>query len=52
MISQGVAMVLMNAPESMGSDRGEYMLLTRNGEFPLSGTKEEIANAIWNAVIQ
>jgi phosphopantothenoylcysteine decarboxylase/phosphopantothenate--cysteine ligase len=51
MISQGVAMVLMNAPESMGSDRGEYILMTRNGEFPLNGTKEEIANAIWNVVI-
>jgi len=51
MISQGIAMVLMNAPESMGSDHGEYMLMTKNGEFPLNGTKEEIANAIWNAVI-
>jgi hypothetical protein len=51
MISQGIAMVLMNAPESMGSDHGEYMLMTQNGEFPLNGTKEEIANAIWNAVI-
>jgi hypothetical protein len=35
----------------MGSDHGEYMLMTQNGEFPLNGTKEEIANAIWNAVI-
>jgi phosphopantothenoylcysteine decarboxylase/phosphopantothenate--cysteine ligase len=52
MINQGVAMVLMNPPESMGSDRGEYILMTRNGEFQLNGTKEEIACAIWNAVIQ
>jgi phosphopantothenoylcysteine decarboxylase/phosphopantothenate--cysteine ligase len=52
MIVQGIAMVLINSPESMGSDRGEYMLLTRNGELLLNGTKEEIANAIWNAVIQ
>jgi phosphopantothenoylcysteine decarboxylase/phosphopantothenate--cysteine ligase len=52
MINQGIAMVLMNTPESMGGARGEYMLLTRNGELPLNGTKEEIANAIWNAVIQ
>jgi hypothetical protein len=44
-------MVLMNTPESMGSTRGEYMLLTRNGELPLSGSKDEIANAIWNAVL-
>jgi len=52
MIAQGVEMVLMNPIESMGSARGEYRLLTRNGEIPLKGTKEEIANAIWNAVIQ
>jgi phosphopantothenoylcysteine decarboxylase/phosphopantothenate--cysteine ligase len=52
MIAQGITMVLTNPPESMGSNCGEYMLLTRNGELPLSGTKEEIANAIWNAVIQ
>jgi phosphopantothenoylcysteine decarboxylase/phosphopantothenate--cysteine ligase len=51
MINQGIAMVLMNAPESMGRDLGEYVLMTRDGEFPLNGTKEEIANAIWNAVI-
>jgi len=50
MISQGIAMVLMNTPESMGSDHGGYKLMTQNGEFPLNGTKEEIANAIWNAV--
>ena len=52
MITQGIAMVLMNSMESMGGARGEYMLLTRNGELPLNGTKEEIADAIWNAVIQ
>jgi phosphopantothenoylcysteine decarboxylase/phosphopantothenate--cysteine ligase len=52
MLDQGVAMVLMNSPETMGSSRGEYMLLTRNGELPLKGTKEEIAYGIWNAVIQ
>jgi phosphopantothenoylcysteine decarboxylase/phosphopantothenate--cysteine ligase len=52
MLDHGVAMVLMNAPETMGSSRGEYLLLTQNGESPLIGTKEEIASAIWNAVIE
>lgn len=52
MIAQGISMVLVNTPESMGSSHGEYILLTRAGETPLSGTKDEIANAIWNAVIQ
>jgi len=52
MIAQGVAMVLMNTPDSMGSDHGEYMLLTRTGELPLNGTKDDIAIAILNTVIQ
>jgi phosphopantothenoylcysteine decarboxylase/phosphopantothenate--cysteine ligase len=52
MLAQGIAVVLINTPESMGSIHGEYTLLTRNRELPLSGTKDEIAQAIWNAVIQ
>ena len=51
MIAQGIEMVLMNEPESMGSNRGEYMLLTSNAEIPLKGTKEEVASTIWDAVI-
>jgi phosphopantothenoylcysteine decarboxylase/phosphopantothenate--cysteine ligase len=52
MVAQGISMVLMNTPENMGSSHGEYILLTRTGKIPLSGTKDEIAHAIWNAVIQ
>jgi phosphopantothenoylcysteine decarboxylase/phosphopantothenate--cysteine ligase len=52
MIAQGVAMVLMNTPESMGSSHGEYVLLTKSEKRPLSGTKDEISAAIWKAVIQ
>jgi phosphopantothenoylcysteine decarboxylase/phosphopantothenate--cysteine ligase len=52
MLAQGIAVVLINTPESMGSIHGKYILLTRNRELPLSGTKDEIAQAIWNAVIQ
>jgi phosphopantothenoylcysteine decarboxylase/phosphopantothenate--cysteine ligase len=46
MIEQGAAMVLTNEPETMGSPRGEYMLVTRDGEHRLSGSKDEIAAAI------
>jgi phosphopantothenoylcysteine decarboxylase/phosphopantothenate--cysteine ligase len=52
MIAQGISMVLVNTPETMGSSYGEYALLTNAGKIPLSGTKDEIAHAIWNAVIQ
>jgi len=51
MIAQGIEMVLMNEPENMGSNHGEYMLLTSNAEIPLNGTKEEVASTIWDTVI-
>ena len=51
MIAQGIELVLINTPSSMGTTHGEYILLTRNGKIPLSGTKDEIAKAIWNAVM-
>ena len=52
MLKQGIAMVLMNSPENMGNPDGDYILLTKEGELPLSGKKDEIAMAIWDAVIQ
>jgi phosphopantothenoylcysteine decarboxylase/phosphopantothenate--cysteine ligase len=51
MIEQGAAIVLTNEPETMGSARGEYMLVTRDGEHPLSGSKDEIAAAVWNHLL-
>jgi len=52
MIDQGAAMVLTNEPETMGSARGKYVLVTRDGEYPLNGSKDEIAAAIWNQVLR
>jgi hypothetical protein len=52
MLKKGIAMVLMNSPENMGSLEGNYVLLTHKGELPLSGKKDEIAKAIWDAVIR
>jgi phosphopantothenoylcysteine decarboxylase/phosphopantothenate--cysteine ligase len=52
MLKQGIAMVLMNSPENMGSPDGEYVLLTQEEELCLSGKKDEIAMAIWDAVIR
>jgi phosphopantothenoylcysteine decarboxylase/phosphopantothenate--cysteine ligase len=51
MIAQDAAMVLTNEPGTMGSARGEYLLLMRDGEYPLKGSKDEIAAAIWDKVI-
>jgi len=52
LIDQGAVMVLTNEPETMGSARGKYILVTRDGEYPLNGSKDEIATAIWNQVLQ
>lgn len=48
MMAQGnIAMILVNEPETMGSEEGEYTLLTRGDAVTLGGTKDEIASAIW-----
>ncbi len=52
MVDQGAAMVLRNEPETMGSVQGKYVLVTRDGEYPLDGPKDEIAAAIWDQVLR
>lgn len=52
MLKQGIAMVLMNSPENMGNPDGNYVLLTKEGELSLSGNKDKIAMAIWDAVVR
>jgi phosphopantothenoylcysteine decarboxylase/phosphopantothenate--cysteine ligase len=47
LLEQGVAMVLMNRPETMGSTYGEYVLLDAQGSTILTGGKEEIAHGIF-----
>jgi len=48
MIAKGeIAMVLMNAPETMDSELGDYTMLMQCDTSVLSGTKDEIAVAVW-----
>jgi len=47
MIAKGISMILTNPPETMGSETGNYNLLTKKGSQPITGTKEEIAASIW-----
>jgi phosphopantothenoylcysteine decarboxylase/phosphopantothenate--cysteine ligase len=48
MIAQGgITMVLVNAPETMESEEGEYLIVTRRDTSIAKGTKEEIAITIW-----
>jgi phosphopantothenoylcysteine decarboxylase/phosphopantothenate--cysteine ligase len=52
MIEKGVTLVLMNPPETMGSPRGEYVILSSRGSIPCKGTKDEIAAVIWETLIR
>ena len=47
----GIDMVLINAPETMGNECGEYLIVTRGDKFAVCGTKEEIAVAIWEKLL-
>jgi len=50
MLGQGISMVLVNTPDSMGGSLGDYVLLTHQREIRLSGEKDKISQAIWDAV--
>ncbi len=50
MLRKGIAMVLVNAPETMGSSTGIYHQFTQDGTVLLSGTKDDIARAVWENV--
>jgi len=52
MIRQGVAIVLMNTPDTMGSSHGSYTLLDAEGTMQIEGTKDEIAAAVWRAILR
>jgi phosphopantothenoylcysteine decarboxylase/phosphopantothenate--cysteine ligase len=47
LLENGVSAVLANTPATMGSDTGEYLLITRDTGVRLSGTKEGIAAGIF-----
>ncbi|PKL58152.1 MAG: bifunctional phosphopantothenoylcysteine decarboxylase/phosphopantothenate--cysteine ligase CoaBC, partial [Methanomicrobiales archaeon HGW-Methanomicrobiales-5] len=42
-----IEMVLVNTPETMESEQGEYTLLMQDCQSIIRGTKEQIAAAIW-----
>jgi len=51
LLKNGVSLVLMNQPETMGSATGDYQLLSHKGSRRISGTKEEIAAEVWEQII-
>ncbi|MDO5845903.1 MAG: bifunctional phosphopantothenoylcysteine decarboxylase/phosphopantothenate--cysteine ligase CoaBC [Methanocorpusculum sp.] len=46
-----VVLVAANYPETMGSSKGDYLLLQKGKTTPVAGDKAEIAEALWNAVL-
>ena len=51
MLDRGVRAVVVNGPEAMGSPEAEAAILTPDGRRRVSGSKEEIAAAVWTALL-
>ncbi|WP_342678058.1 bifunctional phosphopantothenoylcysteine decarboxylase/phosphopantothenate--cysteine ligase CoaBC [Methanofollis sp. UBA420] len=51
MLDAGVAMVVLNTPPAMGAAGGEFVLMKSDSRRTVTGTKEEVAEAIWSALL-
>jgi len=51
LLKRGVAVVVCNTPDTMGSDRGEFVVRTKDQSETIKGSKEEAAIAIWNSLL-
>ena len=50
LLARGAACVVMNTPDVLGSGEGEFAILTRSSRTDVSGSKEEVAAALWSAL--
>jgi phosphopantothenoylcysteine decarboxylase / phosphopantothenate---cysteine ligase len=48
MLDAGAHMVVVNTPPVMGAKEGEFILMTKGGKRMVSGSKDEVAAAIWS----
>ncbi|NLA99620.1 MAG: bifunctional phosphopantothenoylcysteine decarboxylase/phosphopantothenate--cysteine ligase CoaBC [Methanomicrobiales archaeon] len=51
MLDAGVRMVVVNAPPAMGAAEGLFRIMTADGIRDVSGSKEEVARAIWSGLL-
>ncbi|CCJ35918.1 phosphopantothenoylcysteine decarboxylase / phosphopantothenate-cysteine ligase [Methanoculleus bourgensis MS2] len=51
MLKAGVRMVVVNAPPVMGAAEGSFSLMTAGGVTEVSGSKEEVAAAVWSELL-
>jgi phosphopantothenoylcysteine decarboxylase/phosphopantothenate--cysteine ligase len=52
MLKKGIAFVLINQPETMGSATGDYQLLSKKGLLTIAGAKEDVAAEVWEQILQ
>lgn len=51
MLKAGVRMVVVNAPVVMGAAEGSFSLMTAGGVTEVTGSKEEVAAAVWSGLL-
>jgi phosphopantothenoylcysteine decarboxylase/phosphopantothenate--cysteine ligase len=51
MMDGGVQVVVVNTPEAMGAPEAEVGILSRSGTRTARGSKEEVAAAVWTALL-
>ena len=51
MLDRGVAMVVVNGPEVMGSSAGKVVILGRDLEEVAEGSKRELVEKVWAAIL-
>ena len=51
MLDRGVRAVVVNPPDTMGASEAEVTILTPGGSSAARGSKEEVAVAIWKALL-
>jgi phosphopantothenoylcysteine decarboxylase/phosphopantothenate--cysteine ligase len=52
MLSRGIPLVVTNTPDVMGAPDGTFRLVSGSGSREVAGTKDEVAVAIWAAVVE
>jgi len=51
LLDRGVKIVVVNTPDAMGAPEAEVTILSRDGSRSFRGPKEEVAAAIWTALL-
>lgn len=51
MLEAGASVVVVNTPPTMGAAAGSFRIMTTGETTEISGTKEEVAAAIWSRLL-